>query len=488
MMEKSKFFFKHFFVIGSGTLLNMLVGFITTPVITRLVGTEEYGQYSIFTMYSSIALMVLCMGFDQALIRYFYKEDTLDYQRTILRECCFFPVIASVGVGLIINLLCFFDIIRLEFDNTIVALLTVCVVFQIINRIDLIMLRVAYKTKLYSMVQVAYKVLFALLSLVGCLLFNKGYFQVLVVATVLSYGIVTVLGISAQWDTWKLWKIKEKYTINRKELYKYAFPFVISMGITTFFQAADKIALNKYCSYSEVGIYSSAMTLVHIFAIVQTTFCALWTPMVVEHYEKEPMDKSFYQKGNQLITFAMFLMGISLIFVKDIFALLLGNDFREAAYILPFLCFNPIMLTISETTVIGITLKKKSQVQIIVAAVACLTNIIGNAMLVPIYKGRGAAIATGMSYIVFFLMRTVISNHFYPVDWGLPRFWIMTGLTVIYAMYNTFSSFGILTVIMYVVLILVLCMLYQNTVKNSLLLAKKKITPLLKKGITRKNE
>lgn len=63
--------FKHFISIGTGTVVNMLVGFLTTPVLTRLVGTAEYGQYSIFTMYASIALMVLCMGFDQALIRYF---------------------------------------------------------------------------------------------------------------------------------------------------------------------------------------------------------------------------------------------------------------------------------------------------------------------------------------------------------------------------------------------------------------------------------
>ena len=53
---------KHFISIGTGTVINMLVGFLTTPILTRLVGTAEYGQYSIFTMYASIALMILCMG------------------------------------------------------------------------------------------------------------------------------------------------------------------------------------------------------------------------------------------------------------------------------------------------------------------------------------------------------------------------------------------------------------------------------------------
>lgn len=36
------------------------------------------------------------------------------------------------------------------------------------------------------------------------------------------------------------------------------------------------------------------MTLVNVFAIVQTSFNTLWAPMAVEHYSKDPDDKSLY--------------------------------------------------------------------------------------------------------------------------------------------------------------------------------------------------
>ena len=342
-------------VIGGGTALNMIVGFLTTPIITRLVGTNEYGQFSIFTMYCSIALMVLCMGLDQALIRFFYRFDTEDYKRTILKKCWQLPVAACIVIGLVLNALCYAGVIRMEFDNFVVTMLTVCVLFQVLNRLDLILLRVSYQSVTYSGLQVAYKCLFAGLSVVGCLMIKRNAFYVLVTATTLSYIIVTVVGIASQRSLWSFWKISEKYEINRKELYSYAFPFIISMGITTFFQAIDKFSLNRYCSYNEVGIYSSAMTLVHIFAIVQTTFNSLWAPIATEHYEKNPEDKAFYLRGNRIISFVMFAIGFSLIAVKDVFALLLGSDYREAAYFLAFLIFNPSMLTISETTVIGFT-------------------------------------------------------------------------------------------------------------------------------------
>ena len=145
--------FKHFISIGTGTVINMLVGFLTTPILTRLVGTAEYGQYSIFTMYASIALMVLCMGFDQALIRYFYRFDILDYQRTILRECVTLPFLCTALAAIVVNILSWSGWVRFEFEPRIMTMLTILVFFQVMNRIDLILLRVTYQTGLYSLLQ-----------------------------------------------------------------------------------------------------------------------------------------------------------------------------------------------------------------------------------------------------------------------------------------------------------------------------------------------
>lgn len=464
---------KHFISIGTGTVVNMLVGFLTTPILTRLVGTAEYGQYSIFTMYASIALMVLCMGFDQALIRYFYRFDTPDYQRTIVKECVTLPFLCTALAAIVVNVLYWFGLVRFEFEPRIMTMLTILVFFQVMNRIDLILLRVTYQTKLYSMLQVLTKVLFAGIAIAGCLLLETQKLFVLAAASVVSYAVVTVVGIGSQRELWDFRKIRETYAINRKELYRYSFPFIISMGITTIFQAIDKISLNRYCSYEEVGIYSSAITLVHVFAIVQTTFGAIWAPMVVEHYEKEPEDRTFYQKGFRTMTFVMFFIGISLILCKDLFVMLLGEDYRGSAAMIPFLCLSPIMLTISDTTVIGITFSKKSFLQIIVSAVACVTNIAGNMLLVPVFGGVGAAISTGLSYIVFFAMRTILSNRYFPMKWGLGKFFAITVLFLAYALYNTFLGFGIVTVLEYVAILTLLIVTYRDVIKIGLHLLKR---------------
>ena len=313
------------------------------------------------------------------------------------------------------------------------------------------------------------------MAIAGCFLLETQKMFFLTVASVVSYGVVTVVGIGSQRELWNFKKIREQYPIDRKELYRYAFPFIVSMGITTIFQAIDKMSLNRYCSYEKVGIYSSATTLVHVFAIVQTTFSAIWAPMVVEHYEKEPEDRTFYQRGFRTMTFVMFFIGISLILCKDLFVLLLGEDYRGSAAMIPFLSLSPIMMTISETTMIGITFSRKSYLQIVVSAVACLINIVGNTLLVPVYGGVGAAISTGLSYIVFFVMRTILSNRFFPIKWDIGKFYVITMLFLGYALYNTFCAFGIITILGYGMILAVLIVTYWDVIRDGLHLLKKQL-------------
>lgn len=464
MSEKN--FLKHFAIIGGGTFINMLLGLLTTPIITRIVSPIEYGQFSIFTMYSGIALMVLGLGLDQALVRYYYEKTTNDYKKALLFRCIKLPMIISAIASIVFITLSATKIIDFEFNTLIITLLCIYTIIQLINRFSILCIRLAYKSKLYSTLNIIQKVTFILVTLPLVYFIRRDYLLILIIATIVSVFVVMIYSIIAQGDLWKF-NIVDKLAchISSRELLRYAYPFIISMGVTTIFQAIDKISLNIYCSYTEVGIYSSTMSLVNIFAIIQTTFNSLWAPMSVEHYTNNKQDKTFYQKGNQIITIIMFFIGLSLILFKDIFTILLGEKYRTAAYILPFLIFNPIMLTISETTVSGLVFMKKSKLQVVVAVGACITNIIGNTILVPRFGPQGAAISTGISYMVFFTLRTVLSNRYFYVNFRLKAFYLLTAVSAIYALYNTFVSFNIGSIIGYFICLTVLLVLYQNDVK-----------------------
>ena len=95
-----KSFLKDFMTIGIGTLIYMIIGVIGTPIITRLVDPVDYGQMSMLTVYSNIGLMLCGLGLDQTLLRYFYREDHINYQRKLVLTCCGFPMFAAAAMSL----------------------------------------------------------------------------------------------------------------------------------------------------------------------------------------------------------------------------------------------------------------------------------------------------------------------------------------------------------------------------------------------------
>ena len=453
----------HFLAIGTGTIINMFLGFITTPIITRLVDTTEYGQFSMFSTYSGIALMVLCCGLDQSLVRFFYEEDDVSYKRSLLRFCILIPTAATLITSAVV-LLASAAGLHLKFNTLILAFLCLHVLVSIWDRISALGLRLSYNSKRYAACNVLRRLIDVVIVIGAVLLLKSHYLIIMIVGSTTALIVTSLFAINSSKD---IWHFRGAARFEKKdELLKYGLPLVLSMGLSTLFQALDRLAIDKYCDYSAVGIYASGQTIIAIFAIVQTTFNAIWVPMQVEHYTKNPEEKGFFQKGNQYITIIMFFMGLSLIAFKEIVIFLLGPKYRLASTFIPFLALEPMMYTISETTHAGIGKSKKSYYGIIVSGISCLVNFTGNTLLVPRIGPTGAAISTGISYIVFFALRTAFSNKYFYVDYKLGKFSLMTGITLVYIFLMTFRSNWTVALIGYAVCMSALLLLYRDSVKN----------------------
>ncbi|MEM5663752.1 oligosaccharide flippase family protein [Bacillus toyonensis] len=152
---------------------------------------------------------------------------------------------------------------------------------------------------------------------------------------------------------------KVKSHESMKEIIYYGIPLSITLLITWLFQSIDRIAIKHWSTLTELGLYTAAFKIISILMIIQTTFTTFWVPVSYERYAKNPEETGFFSNMNQIITLVMFIVGIGTLMFKDIIIYLLGSNYREAANIMPFLVFLPVMYTISETSVIGINFFKK---------------------------------------------------------------------------------------------------------------------------------
>ena len=463
MTEENKGLFKHFIYVGIGTILSMIIGVVTTPIITRLYLPDAYGQYSMFITYSELVYIVLGMGMDQALARYYYDSPYDEYKNALIKKCVRVPAIVVV---FLLSMAVFFTIKHISIfgvqSNTIVLIGAVYIAIQIINRFLNIILRLENRTKVLGLVGVIQKATYVIIVLIIYALFSVHNAIGLCVGALASQAVSLMIGL---WGDKAILQCKKEYSgdiVSQKELFLYAFPFVFSIIVSSVFQALDRLFIKNYCGYYEVGIYASAMSIIHIFAVIQTSFTTIWMPNAIKRFSEGNGGKEYYSDISKKMTFLMMFLGVLLIAFKDLIIFMLGEKYRDAASIIPFLAFVPIMYTISETTVVGLVFMKKSSWQILPPSIACVVNFVGNYILVPMLGGKGAAISTGISYIVFLYARTFLSNKFYYIDFGLKKITCITMLVIGYALEVTFCGSQVNSYVLGMLLLVIIAVAYRD--------------------------
>lgn len=455
------------FAMGNGIV--MILGFISSPIITSIIDTDNMGKFSMFNTLIPLLTYVALLGINQSYVRYYYDE-TEECRGRLLRQCIKM-VSLSIGAVSVVILIFYKQISTYLIGEASMTVALMAVIFLIINAIStfaFLEIRMKQKAKLYSSLCIVLKL--GYLGGIGIFyaIFRNSYIT-LVLATILGTLISVLLSL---WIERKVWFGKFKAVAiktTNKSILKYGMPFIFSMTITWVFQSIDKITIRGFTGYSEVGLYTGAMLIVNLLNSLQGTFTTFWTPVAYKHYTDDPEDKDFFIRINEIVSVVMLVGAVGLIMVKDVIILILGESYRSAVFIFPYLVFMPIMNCISETTVMGINFKKKSKNHIYIALISAISNLLGNIILVPRFGATGAAISTGLSYVIFFIARTYMSNRYYKVDYKLKKFFISVASIYVLAAYSSFNRFNIIIFVLSIGSILLILMLYRDIIKYMVL-------------------
>lgn len=464
---------KKFIEFGIGNFIVLVTGFISSPIITRLVLPEELGKFSLFNTLTSLFLVVILCGLDHTYVRYFFEEKE-NLRGKLLIQTIKMPIFINLILSILL-LIFYKPLSSLLIGNISLMLILVMIVhntFSIINKFSLVVVRMQQKGKTYSFLQVLGRVSYILLIIMSLKWFRNDY-RVLIFGTVVSNIIVALIAVWIERKYWFNFKVSGQLNTKMPEMLRFGVPLIFSFSIAWILQSIDKFFIESFKGYAELGIYTAAFTIVSLLNAVQESFITFFTPVANEHYKNQPDNTQFFTYINTLVSVLMLFIGIGVILFKDIFVLLLGDNYREASYIFPFLIFMPIMLTISETTVIGINFHKKTEKHIKISIIAAVVNIIGNVLLVPTLGAKGAAISTGLSYIVLYIFRTYESKKIYNVTYNQKSLLISLTLLIILAIYASFNSVNWLLIVLGVLNVATVLFLYRRPLTQVVLAMKK---------------
>lgn len=453
---------KKFFSFSIGSYISLVIGFFSLPIITRIISPEQYGVFSFFLLIVNLGSLLLLLGLDQGFVRFFYEEKN---KSELLYKCLKFPFLLWLMASLIIYI--FKEkvsfLIYNEKNYGMLLILIIILFFSILRTFSFLVVRLNKDGFKYSILQILDQGLNFLFIILLYKFYNNSY-KVLVIAYFLSISLTLILSIIFEKNIWKKVKGKNK-SIQTLDILKYSLPFILTFSLSWIFNSSDKIIIKHYSSLNELGLYSMSFTIIKLFNIVQTGFTLFWVPIAYEKYSQEPENKIFFNEIFNNISFIMLLLAIVVLIIKDIIVLFLGKNYYLTSQIIPCLVFMPVMYTISETTVLGINFSKKTKYHILISMTVAIFNILGNIILVSRFGAKGAAISTGIAYILFFSLRTYFAKKLIDYNFKLKRLYCISILILIYSLYLSFYNKIILNIIFGMLLLVLHCFLYFREIK-----------------------
>lgn len=458
-----KNYIKSFFSFSIGTWSKALISFIITPIISYLIVPEEFGKASMYTLVYNVSLIISIAGLDHTFVR-FYNEVENEKRKELLWECLSLPFLFSFLISsLFISIERKISIILFRnyypFVGWLLSLSLITGVFQRFNELSI---RMQKRGLAFSTIQIISSI-FNVITIILYANFISADFYAIVAGQLVGNIVAVSYGFSIDKENRKFSRLR---ATNIRKYITYGLPFMPTNLITWLFTSMDRISLRRFSTLDEIGLYTAAFKLVSIMNLIQAGFTTFWTPTAYEKYAKESENKEFYRKAFLSVSFVMYVFGLLVIGFKDVVFLLFAKSYREASYIAPFLILTSIMYTVSETTVVGINFSKKTYWHIVIASASALVNYIGNTLLVPVLGGKGAAISTGLSYVVFFGMRTAISKRLYDVKFDLGKIVIGNAVIVLVALIGTFRGSRSETILASFICILIVLFLYRGDLKH----------------------
>lgn len=443
------------------------LGVVTLPFVAWFFSVEDVGRLTMLQVVMSLSVSFFSLSMHQAYVRE-YNEVGDKFALLKMSILPGFLLLLVSSVFFLVLPLSISDILFGIDSGYLMLLLTVGIYSSFFSNFLAHVIRMQGRALAFSAAEIAPKA--ALFICIGlALLFNLDLnFKLLMFASVVS--VLAALIVYA-WLTRKTWissffkKVDEKVI---RLMLAFSLPLVVSgmayWGLTTM----DRFFLRALVGFEELGVYSLAVSLAGAVSVVSSIFSNIWHPIVYEWIKNgvEPRKVQVVIENMLLVVVTIWsLVGL----LSWLIPYFLPEEYRDIEYLIVACIAMPLFYMLSETTVVGVNIMRRTSFAMFASILAFITNMVLNYLLIPEYGAGGASLATLFSFFVFFVFRTESSAllwHSFPrvkIYIVLAVYVLATFFMVIDEANNDYYS------IVWLILLLLVFAIFGGRVKSSAL-------------------
>ena len=389
--------FTNFFVKG--------LAFITIPIFTRILSTEDYGLVSLYNTWVLILSIVIGLSLNESIRRgkYDFPEEYDQFSSSITA----LTVIIFSGFFMLFGLLKTSMQSILGFSDLLFYMMLFQAYFTFINDLLITKLRYEYKYKAVSIISIILSIIGIVLSIY---LITHVFDESRYIGKIIGNGIpIILLGFIALF-----------YLLNKGRRYfntiywKYALILSMPLIIHNLSNVAnnqfDRVLINHYIGESATGIYSFAYNIGTIVTVIAVSFSQAWLPWFFEKFKNNEIQvirnrAKLYRDAFTFVYIIILMVSTELVKVMADPAYWVGLDIVPWIFMAHYFQF----LYAFEVNV-EFALKKTKLISI-GTVLAMGINILLNIILIPKYGYIAAAVATTISYFLLFSFHYILTSR-----------------------------------------------------------------------------
>lgn len=376
------------------SFLGNAVSFITTPIFTRLLSTEEYGQYSVFNSWMNVLTPIVTLSlyygvYMQGLVKF---EDEKKEYASSLQGLCLTLVAGWTAVYLLFH----------DFINKILSLTTEQVLAMLIlmwtsavfsfwsgeQRVD---------TKYHALVAVTIVATIAKPLLGIILVISSGD---KVTARILGLVLVNLVMYTGLF----VLQMRRGKKFFSKKYWKYALCFNIPLIphylSTTVLSSADRIMIEKLDGSASAGIYNLAYSISMIMTMFNTALMQTIEPWLYKQIKGKKLSNMAKIAYPAFVVIAV--VNLCLIaFAPEVVAIFAPEDYYAAIWVIPPIAMSVyFMFAYSFFGVFEFYFAKTKYITL-ATTIGAVANIVLNYIFIDLFGYYAAGYTTLFCYILF---------------------------------------------------------------------------------------
>jgi len=404
--------------IGTVQALTSLGTFFLLPIITKTLGTYDYGLWAqiniTVSLISSLALMGLSMGF----VRFLSSET----EKTIIREVVYSILFFVTVSGFLASLLLYTFAEPLatfgfkDPDATyFIQAGSVLILSNVIESVSLFYFRVFRQIKKFSYLTLfeTFGKLFFIL-----ILLKEGYGLLgVITATLLVQSFIFLISLVIIIS--QIGFVIPRFT-HIKEYLQFSLPLTPSALIRWVTESSDRYLVTYFLGLGSMGVYSAAYSIGNLIQLFVSPLQLILLPELSKLFDENKIDQVRIYLSHSLRYFLLItipaVFGLSAL-AKPLLGIFTTQDFLSGWLVIPIIALSGLAVGIFQIFVNIMLLVKETKSATYINIIAAVSNVLLNLLLIPSIGILGAALSTLISYFLMIVLCIHISMKHFVFDY-----------------------------------------------------------------------